>query len=351
MTGKKVFLGALGTASPAFSISQNKAAEFLHEHFSKKLTPRNMAVMEKLFNHPSISERKFAFDDPMCLISESPDDRIKRFTEKAVELSKKAAEKAMLEAGISVSEVSGIIVNTCTGYICPGLSTYLIGELGLARNSRAYDLVGSGCGGAIPNLELAKNILMENGGAVLSISVEICSATFQMGNDIGLILSNALFADGAAAALLWTRPEGLQIFYSASSYSPEHREAIRYVHRNGELHNQLSPGLPRLVRDEAARLVQDILQRACVPIERLKFWALHPGGEKIINYIREALGLSEAQVEASRKVLKNYGNMSSPTVLFVLRELMDRGIGQDELCLLLTFGAGLSAHGMLLKKV
>jgi predicted naringenin-chalcone synthase len=154
-----------------------------------------------------------------------------------------------------------LVVNTCTGYICPGISTYLIEKLGLSRRVRAYDLVGSGCGGAIPNLEIAQSLLARNGdGVVVSVSVEICTATFQMENDLSLLLSNTLFGDGAAAAVLWTRPVGYELVASASRYVPEQRDTIRYVHKHGQLYNQLSLKLPDLVRKAAAQVVADVLE-------------------------------------------------------------------------------------------
>jgi alkylresorcinol/alkylpyrone synthase len=163
-------------------------------------------------------------------VDEEPDARITRFMHWSVELSAQAIQKAMAKAGANVSDVTGLVVNTCTGYICPGISTYLIEKLGLSRTIRAYDLVGSGCGGAIPNLQVAESLLGKNGdGVVVSASVEICSATLQVDNDISLIVSNALFGDGAAAAVLSNRPKGLELVASAGRYVPEQRDAIRCV--------------------------------------------------------------------------------------------------------------------------
>jgi predicted naringenin-chalcone synthase len=153
-----------------------------------------------------------------------------------------------------------LVVNTCTGYLCPGLSSYILEKLGLPRNIRTYDLVGGGCGGAIPNLQAAQEFLRAGGkGAALCVAVEICSATFQMADDMSLLLSNALFADGAAAAVLWTRPQGLALVDSSNRHHPEDRESIRYVYRNGQLYNQLSRTLPSLVNRAVAQAVADVL--------------------------------------------------------------------------------------------
>jgi predicted naringenin-chalcone synthase len=185
---------------------------------------------------------------------------------------------------------------------------------------------------------------------VVSVSVEICSSVFQMDNDLSLILSNALFADGAAAAVLWNRPEGFELVGSAGLYVPEQREEIRFVHKGGELHNQLSTKLPSLVKEAAASVVADLLASQGLTRDDIAHWALHTGGEKVVNAVRDGLGLPESHMRATRQVLEQYGNMSSPTVWFVMEELIDAGIDAGDRCLLLAYGAGLSAHSFLLRK-
>jgi predicted naringenin-chalcone synthase len=180
--------------------------------------------------------------------------------------------------------------------------------------------------------------------------VEICSATFQMEDDLSLLLSNTLFGDGAAAAVVWKRPEGYELVASASSYVPEQRDSIRFVHKKGQLYNQLSLRLPDLVRKAAAQVVADVLGPRSLKPKDVKHWALHTGGEKIINAIRDEICLSEEQVQATRTVLAEHGNMSSPTVWFVLQELEKKGIAPGEWCMMVAFGAGLSAHAYLLRK-
>ncbi|MCC6347734.1 MAG: type III polyketide synthase, partial [Nitrospirales bacterium] len=239
------------------------------------------------------------------------------------------------------------------GYICPGISTYLIGKLGLPSRTRAYDLVGGGCGGAIPNLQLAAALAGgRRGGTALSIAVEICSATFQMGDEMSLIISNALFADGAAAAVLGDggRTGGYEVVASSSHYAPEYRDDIRYIHKKGQLHNRLSLRLPGLVKRAVSRVVEELLGPLSLRIGEIRHWALHPGGEKIINAVREELGLSEEQIGPVRTVLSEFGNLSSPTVWYVLEEIERRGIEKGEWCVMLAFGAGLSAHACLLRK-
>lgn len=349
--GQNAYIASLGLATPPFRVEQKMAGEILAKQYADRLSKRNLAITRNLFNHPSIRYRSYAIDDPESLFNESPDARVARFTRWAVDLSAEAAARALDDARVDINALKGIVVNTCTGYICPGISTYLIEKLGLSKNIFAYDLAGSGCGGAIPNLQLSGTLAGRLNGPVVSVSVEICSATFQMDNVPSLIVSNALFGDGAAAAVVRNIPGGFELTDSASIYIPEEREHIRYVHKNGELHNQLSMNLHLYVKKAAASVVDDLLTRNLLKKTDIDHWALHTGGEKIINAIRDEIGLSEEQLAATRLILSDYGNMSSPTVLFVLKKLDEAGINQGDWCVMLAFGAGLSAHAYLLKKV
>ncbi len=344
-------IAAVAVVSPPFKVEQAQADAFLTKHYADRLSPRSLSLMHKILEHPSIKERYFALENPECLVDEDPDSRIARFTHWSVELSARAVSDALDQAGLTTGDVSGLVVNTCTGYICPGISTYLIEKLGLSRTIRAYDLVGSGCGGAIPNLQVAEMLLSgEDEGVVVSVSTEICSATFQMTDDLSLIVSNAIFADGAAASVLWKRPEGLELVASAGHYAPECRDDIRYIHKHGQLYNRISSRLPHLARKAAAHAVRDVLEPLSLRIEDIRHWALHPGGEKIINAVKNELNLSEEQLRPTRSAFAHYGNMSSPTVWFVVCEILAAGIAPGEWCIMLAFGAGLSAHAYLLRK-
>jgi predicted naringenin-chalcone synthase len=344
------YIASFACVVPPFSSDQAASAELVKKHYASRLSARSLGLVRATFSHPAIRKRHFAVDDPARIMDESPDQKIARFTEYSIELSCQAVTRALDQAGVSASDVTGLVVNTCTGYICPGISTYLMERLGLSRSTRVYDLVGSGCGGAIPNLQLAESLLKSNGGVVVSVAVEICSSVFQMGNDLSLILSNALFGDGAAAAVLMTRPSGFELVSSAVRYVPEQRDAIRFVHKDGQLHNQLSTELPELVKKAAAEVVADLLSSQGLQTGDIRHWAFHTGGEKVINAVRDEIGVPEEQLLATRTVLANYGNMSSPTVWFVLEELLRNGISAGEWCVMVAYGAGLSAHAFLLRK-
>lgn len=348
----KAHIGAVATAAPAFCVGQAEAGDYLLRSFGHQLRPRSVTLSRKLFAHPSIRKRHFAIDSPASFFGEDPDQRIRRFTERSVQLSSEAIRKALGAAGLARESIAALVVNTCTGYICPGVATYLVEALDLSRDTKVYDLVGSGCGGAIPNLELAASLAAgSDERVVLSVSVEICSATLQIGDELSLLVSNALFGDGAAAAVVWNRPKGLELVASTSWYVPEERESIRYVHRNGQLHNQLSTDLPHLVKKAVRVVVERLLHPRGLGVGDVRHWAMHTGGDKIVSTIASEIGLTVAQLEPTRRTLAEYGNMSSPTVWFVLADLIEGRMEPGEWCLMIAFGAGLSAHGYLLKQV
>ncbi len=345
-----VRLATVATATPPFQASQSQVEDFFLRHFSARLKARSLGVLSKFLSHPSIRQRCFAIESPDCLIEEDPDSRIQRFIRWAVGLSAQAAREVLRETGLTPRDVSALVVNTCTGFLCPGLSSYLLENLGLPRSIRTYDLVGAGCGGAIPNLQAGAEFLQAKGGGVaLCVSVEICSATLQIRDDLSQLLSNALFADGAAAVILWSRPSGLELVASSNCHSPENRETLRFVQKEGQLHNQLSRALPDIVKDPVSQAVHAVLEPQGLAVADIGHWALHGGGQRIIEAVAQTLGLPEDKLTPTREILASYGNMSSPSALFTLRHILANGMEPGDWCVVVSFGAGLSAHALLLR--
>ncbi|TAN61381.1 type III polyketide synthase [bacterium] len=351
-TSRGKHIASVGTVVPERTIIQAEAIEVIEKHYKGKISNESMELARRIFGHPSVKTRHIAINDPAFLINEDLDARIKRFTENALQLSCDASLSAMKTAGLKPQDITGIVVNTCTGYVCPGISTYIIEKLGLRRDIPAYDLVGAGCGGAVPNLNMSRALLDDRlGSAVLSVSVEICTAAFHMDDDISLIVSNAIFGDGASACVLWNRPQGIELLDCALIHAPEHREKIRFIHKNGQLINQLSADLPRVVGKVAAELVSRLLKKNGLLVADVKHWALHAGGENVINAVKDELGLTEPQVRWARKVLSEYGNISSPSAIFALKQILGSGIATGDWGIIVAFGAGMSAYACLFRKI
>ena len=351
--GASARIASVGIAIPPYCLSQEKANSLLTQLYKDNLKPTRLEIMQQMLSHPSIKQRYISVETPENLVmlkDEDPDRRVDRFTHWAVKLATAAVQEALRRQNLSVDEVTTLIVNTCTGYLCPGITTYLIEKLGFSSHIKAYDLVGSGCAGAIPNIQLAEQVLQNNSEQiVVCVSVEICSAIYQMGNDLSLIVSNVIFGDGAAAVILWNRPEGAELISTMSYFDPTYRGAVRLVYRKGQLHNRLSSQLSKIINKIVPRLVSDMLEKHGLRIQDVKHWAIHSGGDKIIQGIKNKLNLTESQIAVTRHILAEYGNMSSPTVLFELHRILYGKPNQGAWVFMIAFGAGLAVHAYLLR--
>ncbi|NLG16526.1 MAG: type III polyketide synthase [Fibrobacter sp.] len=345
------YLNSIATAVPPLALEQQQICGLMNQYYAEELSPRSLDVMKKIFLHPGIRKRHFAADslgDLIMIRNEDPDLRALRFQNWAVSLSKEALQKAAAKAGIRLKDIDAVITNTCTGYLCPGITSYLNELLDMSDSVRVYDLAGGGCGGAIPNLQLAKALVESEKMIVAGIAVEICSATFQMGNDISLIVSNGIFGDGAAAFIFSPEKTGFKVLNSVSSIYPQYREAVRFIYKKGQLHNKLSPRLPEIIGSIISPFTERLLSG--INIRDIKNWAFHPGGEKILGAAQAALSLSDDKIKISRDILKEYGNMSSPSVMFAVENFINKGVSGDKTCVL-GFGAGLTIHGCILEAV
>jgi alkylresorcinol/alkylpyrone synthase len=180
----------------------------------------------------------------------------------------------------------------------------------------------------------------------------VCSAAFYLDNDPGVLISACLFGDGAGAAVLAREPQSnrrkIEWKLGVSHLAHDQRDCLRFEQRNGMLRNILLPGVPRLAGEEAGRLLADSLAAAGVSRGRIAGWVLHTGGRDVLLALREKLGLSQADVRHSAAVLREFGNLSSPTVFFVLQTALNDS-PPDGLWWMSAFGAGFSCHGSLLE--
>ncbi len=282
----------------------------------------------------------------------TPDALHLRFSRHAPDLASQAAERALADAALKPTEVDGLVISTCTGYLCPGLTSYVGERLGLGDEVLALDLVGQGCGAALPNL-IASEALLSSGRCqrVLSICVEICSAAFFWEDDPGVLISACLFGDGAGAALLANDGKGrrrIEWKLSGSVHNRKERDLLRFEQRQGMLRNVLSPQVPVLAAEQAGRVLDGVLKRAGVDRGKIRAWILHPGGRDVLAALGGRLGLPEADLRWSAAVLNEYGNLSSASLYFVLQAALMGG-APGGYWWLSSFGAGLSGHGALLE--
>jgi len=350
----KTILRGLGVATPPLYVTQKEAYEFFTTNCN--LEPDERDLYRRILVDGKIKGRYIGMDAKTDTLETDPDRLLARFLKFGRTTAVAAARNALAEAGLEPADITGLIVNTCTGYLCPGLSSYIAQDLGLRTSIRYQDLMGMGCGSAVPNLEAAAGMLARSGeGPVLSLAVEICTATIFPSHEPDLIVSNSIFGDGAAAAVVDLAPEdcpcGLaRILDFATGLFPQHREELRYRTEGGRLRNHLSKRVPVIGARTATEVASRLLARHGLTRDDISWWAVHPGGTAVLARVAKELGLTNEDLRFSHSVFANYGNMSSPSVLFVLREILDSGLPKlGQKGMLLAFGAGFSAFASLIE--
>jgi predicted naringenin-chalcone synthase len=345
-------ISGLGTAAPPQRYAQAECWETLQRARQfHELNARARAICRKvLTGNNGIATRHLALEDLTQAFELTPDALRARFLQHAPALATQAAERALADAGSQAGEIDALIISTCTGYLCPGLTSYVGERLGLRSEVLALDLVGQGCGAALPNLRAAEALLSAGRcRRVLSICVEVCSAAFFLDNDPGVLVSACLFGDGAGAAVLATEPNGkrrVRWKMGGSVLNPRERGRLCFEQSQGMLRNVLAPEVPALAAEHAARVLDDVLVRSGVSRRQVTGWVLHPGGREVLRALQERLGLDDAEVRWSAAVLKEFGNISSASVFFVLQAALANA-APGGYWWMSSFGAGFSAHGAL----
>jgi alkylresorcinol/alkylpyrone synthase len=347
-------LVGLSTAVPERSFTQTECWEALQRAQRPEITPRTRSILQGILNHDNgIERRSLALDSLDEIFDLDPDTLSRRFARHAPALASEAARRALEDAGISAREIDAVVVSTCTGYLCPGLTSYVSENLGIRQDAQLLDLVGQGCGAALPNLRSGEALISSGrAGHVLSICVEVCSAAFYLDDDLGVLVSACLFGDGAAAAVLSPRPHArnrtVEWKSAATLTNPSLRDALRFEHRGGMLRNILTLPVPKLAAEHARKVLDDALDHAELSRDAIDAWIVHAGGRRVLAELQREIGLDAKDTSWSAGVLRDHGNLSSPFVLFVLQQAL-RGGAKGGWWWMTSFGAGFSCHGALLR--
>src|SRR5688572_5980154 len=350
-----MFLSGLGTAAPPARWTQLQCWEALvASDYLSTLSGRSQAILRKVLRgNNGICSRHLAFDHLAEAFNFDPDVLDARFAKHAPLVASQAAERALSDAGLAPADIDAVIISTCTGYLCPGLSSYVTERLGLPTDILALDLVGQGCGAALPNMRTSEALLAGGRASrVLSICVEICSAAMYLDEDPGVLISACLFGDGAGAAVLTADPtpgrRRIEWKSAGTLMDAGDREELRFERRRGMLRNILSPAVPALAAKHVARVLNEGLEREKLSREDITGWILHAGGRDILTAIGQRVGLMEEDTRWSASVLRDYGNVSSPCVYFVLKAALEEQ-APGGYWWMSSFGAGFSCHGALLE--
>jgi predicted naringenin-chalcone synthase len=303
------------------------------------LKSRSAALLEKILTAGTsgIRSRNLAMESVGDAFDTSADELNARFEREAPALAASALSDAMRQSGHDASQIDALFVCTCTGYLCPGLTSHIAELTKMRHDVYLADIVGLGCGAAIPTMRAAQGFLAANPGAtVATLAVEICSAAFFANDDPGVLISLCLFGDGAAA-MIWTdegAPSDWQAGHFTTTHRPEEREKVRFVNSGGKLKNQLHRSVPALAAEAVAELYS---LRKGEPDQVLA----HSGGRDVIEALESVLPF---QLTETRDILRDFGNMSSPAVLFALEQRLMQNRPEDRRLWLTAFGAGFAAH-------
>ena len=277
--------------------------------------------------------------------------RMKMYAEHAPPLAVEAAAKALADGGVSAERVTHLVTVSCTGFVAPGLDLALTRGLGLPNTVQRVQVGYMGCHGAINGLRTAAALASDPTAVVLTAAVELCSLHYYYGLDADKVVANALFADGAAAVVgvvgdsTSRDREGAgfpNVLATGSCLIPDSSGAMGWVIGDHGFEMKLTKHIPTLIEKNLRPWLAGWLGELGLSVETVGSWAVHPGGPRILSAVEQGLGLPADALNESRGVLADYGNMSSPTVLFIVDRLRKRNAPRP--WLLLGFGPGLTAE-------
>ena len=334
-----MYLQSLTSAFPQNRYTQRELWEALSQSPpALALKPRSRKIMETVFLGNSGIETRhsaIALEEIVALDAQQLNEA---YEAHAPEIGAAALNVACEQAGILPTELDALILSTCTGYLCPGVSSYVAERSGLRTDIYLQDMTGQGCGAALPGLRSAQGFLAANPHAIVAtLAVEVCSAAFYLDDDAGVLVSSCLFGDGASAAIWRSADQGGQwrADHFHSVHLPEEREKIRFVNAGGKLRNQLHRDVPKIA---ALSVEQLFAKRSKDPQQILA----HTGGRDVVEAIEARL--PAYYLTETREVLRKYGNLSSPSVMLALEERLKAEHPNDHQLWLTAFGAGFAAY-------
>lgn len=352
---------SIGTAVPQYRHAQSAILEFMQKVYAPSDAEKRK--LRFLYSHGGIDTRYSVIPDYSLQANEwqfypatenlepFPDleQRMNVYKQNAAALSVKAVEDCLKD--IPTSSITHLVTVSCTGLSAPGLDIELVEQLGLSPSTQRVAVNFMGCYAAIQALKLAHAFCATDKDAqVLIVCTELCTIHFQKEASIDNITSSMLFSDGCAAALVNNDTKnGLSIENFFGVIAPKGIKDMAWDVSSSGFKMTLSAYVPDLIEEDFDGMVSQALEKAHLKKEAIDHWCIHPGGKKILESVHKSLGFTNGQLTDSYNVLRNYGNMSSATVLFVLKEMMPR-IKSGERVLGAAFGPGLTMETFILSK-
>lgn len=363
----KTHIVSIGKASPPYKFSQAEVVNFMIKaHDFDDTEARKLRI---LYRASAIDYRYSVLPDYSIGAGKAlfPEDvskgampgtsaRMGLYSQHAPVLAVEAATSCLAERHTSPSAITHLITVSCTGMYAPGLDIDLMDRLELNTQVQRFSINFMGCYAAFNALKLADAICKADASAqVLVVCVELCTLHFQRSTLNDYLMANSIFADGAAALLLKSQQEGSP----GISLEGFHSDLARQGHKDMAWHigdlgfeMRLSAYVPEIIRQQADGLVKQLLRRFHIDIPSVEYFAVHPGGKKILEAVEKSLQISSAQNRFAYDVLRNFGNMSSVTVLFVLHQIWQQArqaSHQGASILSMSFGPGLTIESALMR--
>ncbi|MEM7312008.1 MAG: type III polyketide synthase [Planctomycetota bacterium] len=360
---------SIGTASPEFKIQQSDAAE-LAQSFTGNDGPRSLQVLQKLYERTGVHTRHsvllksssngapanqdfYPVGSPGEL-GPSTADRMLAYQSYAGKLACQAATEALHLAKVPADQISHLITVSCSGFAAPGVDIELITELGLSADVARTHVGFMGCHGSLNGLRMARAIAESDPSAnVLLCAVELCSLHYQYGSERDQMVANALFSDGAAAVVgtsstgPYESTTNMELTANGSSIIPDTRDMMGWRIDDHGFCMTLSPQVPAIINEQLAPWMDAWLKSHSLTRADIQGWCVHPGGPRILQATEDSLELSSDALAPSRQILSQFGNMSSPTILFVLQNMLAQATKTP--IVMLGFGPGLAIEAALIK--
>lgn len=339
---------AVATASPPHVLAQAQLRAFARRFFAK-----DFPAIDRLlpaFDNSGIGERQLAspvewFDAPHTFAEKN-----EVYRRCALDMSTRAGAEALRRAAVRADEIAALVFVSTTGIATPSLDSYLVQSLGLSRAAARVPIWGLGCAGGAAGLARAADLVRALGRPVLLIAAEVCSATFVHGDrSKSNLIATALFGDGAAAVVLAPGDEGLRIVGSHSHLIDDSEDIMGWTLEQEGLRVRFARSIPNLVRDTVPGFKVAAARAAHVSPEEVEHYVLHPGGTKVLAAYEGALAVPRVRIEGAYSVLHDHGNMSSPTVLFVLERFMRETPRSGAAGLALGLGPGFAAEAVVFR--
>ena len=375
-------IAGLGTALPEHGATQAEALELALELWPYSEEQRRL--LPAIYRRSGVSHRHTVLPDLRATLapresgSAGTAERMRAYVAHSPALAAAAARAALQDAALPPAAVTHLVTVSCTGAMAPGLDVLLIRELGLPPGVHRAHVGFMGCHGALSALRLAPALAASRPDAVVLLcAIELCSLHFHSGSDPEKIVANALFGDGAAALVGRHRPDDTmprgggpegaastgtvvptgagpgpgpdahwRVLDGATVLLPDSEDAMTWTIGDEGFGMTLSPRVPQLIGEHLRGWLVEWLARAGLGLADVGSWAVHPGGPRVLDAVEEALDLPRGATAVSREVLAEHGNMSSPTVLFLLQRLIARRAARP--CVALAFGPGLVVEAALL---